>query len=82
MSRRNGEIEFAVEVFVRGHSAGRSRTFPYEVKCYAKAPGHTPGTAVAPILKEVASLAQAGCATPLHQLAVRASLTPCCDMAR
>ena len=25
------EIEFAIEVFVRGHSAGRSRTFPYEV---------------------------------------------------
>jgi len=24
------EIEFAIEVFVRGHSAGRSRTFPYE----------------------------------------------------
>lgn len=24
-------IEFAIEVFVRGHSAGRSRTFPYEV---------------------------------------------------
>jgi hypothetical protein len=27
----NQEIEFAIEVFVRGHSAGRSRTFPYEV---------------------------------------------------
>jgi GNAT superfamily N-acetyltransferase len=24
------EIEFAIEVFVRGHSAGRSRTFPYQ----------------------------------------------------
>jgi GNAT superfamily N-acetyltransferase len=24
-------IEFAIEVFVRGHSVGRSRTFPYEV---------------------------------------------------
>jgi GNAT superfamily N-acetyltransferase len=24
-------MEFAIEVFVRGHSAGRSRTFPYEV---------------------------------------------------
>jgi GNAT superfamily N-acetyltransferase len=24
-------IEFAIEVFVRGHSIGRSRTFPYEV---------------------------------------------------
>jgi GNAT superfamily N-acetyltransferase len=24
------QIEFAIEVFVRGHSAGRSRTFPYE----------------------------------------------------
>jgi GNAT superfamily N-acetyltransferase len=24
-------IDFAIEVFVRGHSAGRSRTFPYEV---------------------------------------------------
>src|SRR5262245_9038823 len=31
MKRRNQEIEFAIEVFVRGHSAGRSRTFPYEV---------------------------------------------------
>jgi GNAT superfamily N-acetyltransferase len=31
MKRRNREIEFAIEVFVRGHSAGRSRTFPYEV---------------------------------------------------
>lgn len=29
MSRRR-EIEFAIEVFVRGHAAGRSRTFPYE----------------------------------------------------
>ena len=24
-------MEFAIEVFVRGHSVGRSRTFPYEV---------------------------------------------------
>lgn len=24
------EIEFAIEVFVRGHSIGKSRTFPYE----------------------------------------------------
>jgi GNAT superfamily N-acetyltransferase len=31
MKRPNREIEFAIEVFVRGHSAGRSRTFPYEV---------------------------------------------------
>ena len=30
MTRSNGGIEFAIEVFVRGHSAGRSRTFPYE----------------------------------------------------
>ena len=29
--RKSREIEFAIEVFVRGHSAGRSRTFPYEV---------------------------------------------------
>ncbi len=25
------EMDFAIEVFVRGHSAGKSRTFPYEV---------------------------------------------------
>lgn len=31
MQRSDREIDFAVEVFVRGHSAGRSRTFPYEV---------------------------------------------------
>jgi GNAT superfamily N-acetyltransferase len=31
MNRSKREIEFAIEVFVRGHSAGRSRTFPYEV---------------------------------------------------
>ncbi len=31
MRRRHPEIEFAIEVFVRGHSAGKSRTFPYEV---------------------------------------------------
>lgn len=31
MKRRHPEIEFAIEVFVRGHSAGKSRTFPYEV---------------------------------------------------
>ena len=31
MKRPNREIEFAIEVFVRGHSATRSRTFPYEV---------------------------------------------------
>ena len=28
--QRHRDIEFAIEVFVRGHSAGRSRTFPYE----------------------------------------------------
>jgi len=27
----NRDIAFAIEVFVRGHAAGRSRTFPYEV---------------------------------------------------
>jgi GNAT superfamily N-acetyltransferase len=31
MKTSNREIEFAIEVFARGHSAGRSRTFPYEV---------------------------------------------------
>jgi GNAT superfamily N-acetyltransferase len=31
MTRQHQEIEFAIEVFVRGHSAGKSRTFPYEV---------------------------------------------------
>src|ERR1044072_155375 len=31
MKRSHREIEFAIEVFVRGHSATRSRTFPYEV---------------------------------------------------
>src|SRR5688572_23477719 len=31
MTRSNREIAFAIEVFVRGHSAGKSRTFPYEV---------------------------------------------------
>jgi GNAT superfamily N-acetyltransferase len=31
MTRSNRPIEFAIEVFVRGHSAGRSRTFPYDV---------------------------------------------------
>src|SRR5262247_2742728 len=31
MKRSNRRFEFAIEVFVRGHSAGRSRTFPYEV---------------------------------------------------
>jgi GNAT superfamily N-acetyltransferase len=31
MRRPSREIEFAIEVFVRGHAAGRSRTFPYEV---------------------------------------------------
>jgi GNAT superfamily N-acetyltransferase len=30
MKRRRKEIEFAIEVFVRGHSAGKSRTHPYE----------------------------------------------------
>jgi GNAT superfamily N-acetyltransferase len=30
VKRRHPEIEFAIEVFVRGHSAGRSRTYPYE----------------------------------------------------
>ena len=30
MSNPHKEMEFAIEVFVRGHSAGRSRTFPYE----------------------------------------------------
>ena len=31
MKKPNQRTEFAIEVFVRGHSAGRSRTFPYEV---------------------------------------------------
>jgi GNAT superfamily N-acetyltransferase len=31
MTSQHREIEFAIEVFVRGHSAGKSRTFPYEV---------------------------------------------------
>src|SRR5262245_18153037 len=31
MKRKRREIEFAIEVFVHGHSAGKSRTFPYEV---------------------------------------------------
>src|SRR5215475_2380295 len=31
MKSTNREVEFAIEVFVRGHSAGKSRTFPYEV---------------------------------------------------
>jgi GNAT superfamily N-acetyltransferase len=31
MKRPNCGIKFAIEVFVRGHAAGRSRTFPYEV---------------------------------------------------
>ena len=30
MNSRSREIESAIEVFVRGHSAGKSRTFPYE----------------------------------------------------
>jgi GNAT superfamily N-acetyltransferase len=30
MKGQHREIEFAIEVFVRGHSAGKSRTFPYE----------------------------------------------------
>jgi GNAT superfamily N-acetyltransferase len=30
MKAQHREMEFAIEVFVRGHSAGRSRTFPYE----------------------------------------------------
>jgi len=30
MKSRHREIEFAIEVFVRGHSAGKSRTFPRE----------------------------------------------------
>ncbi len=32
MMGQHREIEFAIEVFVRGHSAGRSRTFPYEAR--------------------------------------------------
>ena len=30
MKSKDREIEFAIEVFVRGHGAVRSRTFPYE----------------------------------------------------
>ena len=30
MKSQHCEIEFAIEVFVRGHSAGKSRTFPHE----------------------------------------------------
>jgi GNAT superfamily N-acetyltransferase len=31
MKKSNRGIEFAIEVFVRGHSTGKSRTFPYDV---------------------------------------------------
>jgi GNAT superfamily N-acetyltransferase len=31
MTRPNRDIEIAIEVFVRGHSVGRSQTYPYEV---------------------------------------------------
>lgn len=31
MTNRHRDMAFAIEVFVRGHAAGRSRTFPYEV---------------------------------------------------
>jgi hypothetical protein len=31
MKKPKHGIEFAIEVFVRGHSAGKSRAFPYEV---------------------------------------------------
>jgi len=31
MKTSNRGFKYAIEVFVRGHSAGRSRTFPYEV---------------------------------------------------
>jgi GNAT superfamily N-acetyltransferase len=31
MKTKHREMDFAIEVFVRGHSAARSRTFPYEV---------------------------------------------------
>src|SRR3954447_3159632 len=30
MKDRRQQIEFAIEVFVQGHSAGKSRTFPYQ----------------------------------------------------
>ena len=30
MKSMPGEMDFAIEVFARGHSAGKSRTFPYE----------------------------------------------------
>jgi GNAT superfamily N-acetyltransferase len=30
-SKTSPDIEFAIEVFVRGHSAGKSRTYPYDV---------------------------------------------------
>jgi GNAT superfamily N-acetyltransferase len=30
MTSQQQQIEFAIEVFVRGHSAGKSRTYPYE----------------------------------------------------
>jgi len=30
MLKRSREMEFAIEVFVRGHCVGRSRTYPYE----------------------------------------------------
>ena len=33
MKNVNPEIAFAIEVFVRGHSAGKSRTYPYQAAC-------------------------------------------------
>jgi hypothetical protein len=32
MKSRREELECAIEVFVHGHSAGKSSTFPYEAK--------------------------------------------------
>ena len=40
MNSRRREIEYAIEVFVRGHSAGKSRTFPYEVRRMRSLVGH------------------------------------------
>ena len=77
VKREPSSAEVGLEPSLKSIGAGsgaQRRQEPY--LSLGSSPGHTPGTAVAPILKEVASLAQAGCATPLHQLAVRASLTP------
>ena len=47
MKSKRREMDFAIEVFVRGHSVGKSRTYEFNVNPEQYTPGATKAAALA-----------------------------------